>query len=333
MSALRILQPGLCTTVQDRGRFGHQRQGVPVCGALDPDALAVANLAVGNPPDEAALELLAVGPTLEAMADSVRVALAGTAALKVDGTQVLAGRSLTLRRGQVLTVGAIDGFSAVLAVAGGLAIAPVLGSRSTCLKSGFGGWLGRALIAGDVLPLNQDAAPDRPDLACPALPAGSGPIRVVAGPQDDHFTEAALAEFFATQWRVARDSDRMGTRLGGPKLIHRPGGADIVSDGIAAGSIQVPGSGQPIVLLADRQTVGGYPKIATVIGADLWRFAPLKAGDGLRFAAVTLEQAGQARAARQAELTALRRRIVPVAGLHTESLLAENLISGVVADL
>lgn len=328
---LRVLQPGLCTTVQDRGRFGHQRHGVPVCGALDPRALTLANLAAGNKPDQAALEILVAGPTLEVVADSVRVALAGAAALKVDGTPMLPGRSLTLRRGQVLAVGAVEGFSALLAVAGGFELPTVLGSRSTCLKSGFGGVEGRALVAGDELALNVPAAPPGPDLACPPLPNDRGPVRVVTGPQGDHFTDEALASFFAQSWRLARDSDRMGARLEGVPLTHR-GGADIVSDGIVTGSIQVPGGGQPIVLLADHQTVGGYAKIATVILADLPRFAHLRPGDPVCFAAVTLEEARNARAARRAELEALCRQIVPVAGLHTEALLAENLISGVVGD-
>ena len=329
--ALRVLQPGLCTTVQDRGRFGHQRQGVPVCGVLDPRALTLANLAVGNPPDQAALEILVAGPTLEVAADGVRVALAGMATLTVNGAAMVPGRSLTLRRGDILAIGASQGRAALLAVAGGFDLPAVLGSRSTCLKSGFGGLHGRALIAGDVLPLVAATAPPGPDRACPPLPVAGGPMRVMLGPQDDHFSTAAIATFLQQEWRAARDSDRMGTRLEGTPLPHRSG-ADIVSDGIVTGSIQVPGSGQPIVLLADHQTTGGYPKIATVITADLARFAQVRPGDPLRFAAVTPEQALQARAAQRDEIAALCRRVVPVAGLDTESLLAENLISGVVAD-
>ena len=254
--SLRVLQPGLCTTVQDRGRFGHQRHGVPVCGALDGRALLLANLAVGNPPGQEALEILIAGPTLEVAADSVRVALCGSATLKVDGTTMLPGRSLTLRRGQLLTIGSVEGFSAVLAVAGGFDLAPVLGSRSTCRKSGFGGLQGRALSAGDMLPLRSATAPREPERFCPPLPEAGGPVRVIRGPQDDLFRDDAVDSFFRQAWGLARDSDRMGARLEGMPLAHR-NGADIVSDGIVTGSIQVPGNGLPIVLLADHQTTGG----------------------------------------------------------------------------
>jgi biotin-dependent carboxylase-like uncharacterized protein len=334
MTALRVLEPGLQTTVQDLGRFGHQRFGVPVSGALDAEALAIANALVGNRPGEAALEIRYLGPVLEVEADRVRVALVGGAGLVVEDREVPALRSVTLTRGQRLRVPPLRTVATgYLAIEGGLALEPVLGSRSTHPKAGLGGLDGRALRPGDMLPLGGDAT-DRSDLMLRDPPELGPPasVRVVLGPQDDHFTDEAVQAFLDTEWRVSPDADRWGLRLDGGKLQHR-GGWDIVSDGIATGAVQVPGSGQPILLLADHQTAGGYPKIAVVASVDLPAVGRLRVGDGVRFRAVAVEEAEALRRRRETELAALLARLEPARdapGLDERALHGENLVSGVV---
>ena len=333
MSHLRVDRPGLSTTVQDLGRRGLQRYGVPVSGALDPLALRLANALVGNAPGTAALEILALGPSLFVAADSVRLALVGTEiGLTIDGTPVPAGRSVTVPHGAWVAIGGFtDAASAILAIEGGFDLPPVMGSLSTYGRGGFGGFEGRALKAGDRLPLVRPAATPGAERKAEPIDYGSGPIRVVLGPQDDWFEPAAVERFFAEPYTVTAEADRMGMRLEGVRLDHARG-FNIVSDGIADGHIQVPGTGQPIVLLADRQTVGGYPKIGAVIGADLPRLGRMRPGDRLRFARVEPAEAEAARRAQEIALTGLIARIGPVIVTPTtEQLLTTNLIDGVVA--
>jgi biotin-dependent carboxylase-like uncharacterized protein len=337
-AALAVLAPGLHTTVQDLGRIGWQAIGVPVSGALDATALRLANRLVGNPPGAAGLEILHSGPTFEVAANRVRVALAGAGARLVVGAAatVPAWQSVSLLRGNVVAV--VVGRCAAcccLAVEGGVAVPAVLGSASTFVRAGIGGFKGRPLRAGDLLPLGLAEAPERAELHLPNPPpaAEEAPIRIVLGPQDEYFTDAALARLLEAEFRVSRNADRMGMRLDGPALSHR-GGWDIVSDAIATGAIQVPGSGQPILLLADHQTTGGYPKIATVVSGDLAVVARRRPGDPLRFAAVSVEEAE--RLARDAErrLAALAAALEPVTaggGIDLSRLYAGNLISGVVS--
>lgn len=338
-AALKVLRPGLATTVQDLGRWGYQAIGVPVSGALDAVALRLGNALVGNPPAAAGLEILYRGPRLEVAAGLVRVAVAGAgASLAIEGGRTVPGwRSVTLRRGSVFEV--VLGREAVcciLAVAGGIAVPAVLGSASTYGRGGFGGLAGRALRAGDLVPL-VDAAPAGAELRLPRPPdVGKGqPIRIVLGPQQDRFTEAAVATLLDAEFCVSANADRMGMRLDGPKLAHRAGW-DIVSDAIPTGAIQVPGSGQPILLLADHQTTGGYPKIATVISADLPVVGRRRPGDAIRFAAVTAEEAEDSAGVEGRRLADLARSLEPVhdpAGLDLAALYAGNLISGVVGGL
>lgn len=338
-AALRILQPGLHTTLQDLGRFGSQRLGIPVSGALDAVALRVANVLVGNPGGTAGLEMAALGPSFEVVAASVRIALAGGGAgLSVEGAdglrrEIPALRSVRLVRGDRVKVGAIGkSAAAYLAVAGGFAVSPFLGSCSTYVRGGFGGWQGRALQAGDLLPLASDEAGSAPDVELDGFDLGPArTARVVLGPQDDYFCEAAKAAFLGGPYLVTRDADRMGLRLEGTRLEHAKG-YNITSDGIAPGSIQVPGSCQPIVLLADRQTTGGYPKIATVISADLAAVGRLRPGMSLSFQAVTIREAQRLRREQEAALARLPQRLTPVRpdGPDLDRLLDANLISGVV---
>lgn len=336
---LKVLAPGLHTTVQDLGRIGYQSVGVPVSGALDGFGLRLANALVGNSPGMAALEILISGPTLEISANTARVALFGEGASLVcrgESPRVLpAGQSVTLSRGDTVQVVAGSASACCyLAVAGGIAVPLVLGSASTYVRAGIGGFHGRALQSGDFVPLAATGAPEGGELrlADPSSALPDRPIRVILGPQQECFTDEAVAALLSAEYRVTRDADRMGMRLDGPALRHR-GGWDIVSDAIATGSIQVPGSGQPIVLLADHQTTGGYPKIATVISADLGIVGGRRPGDALRFAAVDLETAEalcREEEKRLAEVIASLEPVTGKSGVDLGSLYGQNLISGVV---
>ncbi|MDB5416288.1 MAG: allophanate hydrolase [Rubritepida sp.] len=297
-----IVEGGLFTTVQDLGRHGHQRLGLPPSGALDPISLRTANLVAGNPPGMAALEMCRVGCTLEVQAESVRIALAGASA--AGGVPLLESR--TLHRGETLRIGRIAGGALYLAVEGGFAIPPILGSCSTYTRAGFGGFEGRRLQADDLLPLAFLRAPSRPERRLPhPVPAERDrPLRVILGPQADHFTEAALDALLSADFMVTAEADRMGLRLSGPALAHI-GPPEIASDGNATGCLQVPGNGQPIALLPDRHTTGGYPKIATVITADLHRLGQSVPGTVLRFEAVAPEQARVALARLEAAMAGM----------------------------
>jgi biotin-dependent carboxylase-like uncharacterized protein len=334
---LRVLTSGLYTTVQDLGRHRYQEIGVPVSGMLDGIALRLANALAGNTPDAAGLEILLQGPRLSVVADSVRIALGGAGASidLGDGRQVPAWRSLSLSRGaEFQIVLGREAACCVLAVEGGIAVPLVLGSASTYVRGGIGGFEGRALRRDDILPLALARASERPELRLPAPPdAGRGrPVRVILGPQQDRFTDEALAALLESEFRISQNADRMGMRLDGPRLAHRAGW-DIVSDAIATGAIQVPGSGQPILLLADHQTTGGYPKIATVVSADLPLVGRRRPGDALRFAAVTVEEAealARAEAHRLAEMTRSLEPVRDAGIIDLVSLYGDNLISGVV---
>jgi biotin-dependent carboxylase-like uncharacterized protein len=340
--ALRVLSPGLMTTVQDLGRPGYQRLGVPVSGALDPVSLRAANLLAGNSPSVGALEIAYAGPTLAIEADDVRLAFVGAfAAIDVfadetmrNGTRIAPMRSIRLRRGQVVRIGSLSGGALIyLAVEGGFALTPVLDSVSTYLRGGFGGLDGRALGIGDRLPLVRERASETEEHGLDGLDLAAPPrVRIMAGPQHDHFAASAVARLCAGEYTVGIESDRMGMRLAGPSLAHTKG-FNITSDAIAPGSVQVPGNGQPIVLLADRQTTGGYPKIATVISADLPALGRLPIGAKIAFELVTQEAAAAARRSLLAEIEALPGRIRPLArgGQDIAARLSDcNLISGAV---
>jgi biotin-dependent carboxylase-like uncharacterized protein len=305
-----VVDGGLLTTVQDLGRFGHRRHGVPWAGAMDPAALRAANLAVGNAPGAAALECAVAGPVLSFLAP-VRLAVSGAdlgAVLQradLGAWPVPPGTAVLARPGnRLLFTGRRSGCRAYVAVGGGIDVPDVLGSRATDLGSAFGGLDGRALRAGDQLaagPL-RDARPREEPLPSSAGAHGGRPtLRVVLGPQDDHLTPESVARFLAGEYRLAAASDRVGCRLEGPALEPARGAGEILSDGMVPGSVQVPPDGQPIVAMADGPTTGGYPKVATVIGADLPLLAQVVGGEGaVRFAAVSVEDAQRAaRAARR----------------------------------
>lgn len=337
--ALLVLQTGIHTTVQDLGRTGFQDVGVPVSGPLDRVSLRLANALVGNAPGAPALEMLLAGPTLEVTCEAVRVALVGCdAALEIGGARarrVAPGSSARLVRGETLRIARLGATAcAYLAVEGGIQVTPCLGSAATYVRGRFGGVSGQALRAGDCLPLGVDAAAPRGEkrLAHPLDLALDQPIRVVLGPQADYFTEAAIHTFLSSDYVVSSQADRMGFRLDGPALPHAQG-YNIVSDGIVAGSIQVPGSGLPIVLMADAQTTGGYPKIATVISADTPVLGRRKPGCVVRFAAVSVAEAEDLRRLQEA---VIERRLATLCDadaapvMDLAALHEANLISGVV---
>ncbi|MCL4765033.1 MAG: biotin-dependent carboxyltransferase family protein [Hyphomicrobiaceae bacterium] len=339
--ALQILSPGLLTTIQDMGRPGYQRLGIPVSGALDPVSFTAANLLVGNPPGTAALEIAYQGPTIRIAAESVRMAYAGGGAT-IEALHAESGaaeripvlQSRRLVKGQSLRIGALSGSTVgYLAIEGGFDVPPFLSSLSTYTRGGFGGWRGRALAAGDALLLQRSSVDEHDESMLPPLDLKlPRRFRVVLGPQDDHFTERGVRTFLESEYTVTPASDRMGMRLEGPQLEHADG-YNIVSDGIAPGSIQVPGNGLPIILLADRQTTGGYPKLATVISTDLAALGRLAPGARLAFEAVGIEQAEDLRIAFAAELASLADKIRPagrVAAFDETKLMSANLVSGVV---
>ena len=289
---LRAVEPGAHVTLQDIGRFGWRRFGVAGAGAMDPDALLIANALIGNPPNSAALEFAHAGGVWRVEAASCRVAVTGGAfTLSSDDGPLAPWRSHRLVRGQTLTIGGTrDAVWGYLAVAGGFVVAPRLGSRSTHLRSGIGGIAGRRLQAGDAIPLLLDAAPLTPEARIPQPRRSTGPLRVVMGPQRDFFSSDTIGNFLASSWRVTHRGDRMGTWLEGPALPHEKG-FNIVSDGLVPGCIQIPGGGQPVVLMMDCQTMGGYPKLATIITPDLPRFAQIRPGGLVSFAAHDIETA------------------------------------------
>ncbi|MDI6894638.1 MAG: biotin-dependent carboxyltransferase family protein [Bacillota bacterium] len=290
---IRVMEGGLLTTVQDLGRPGYQALGVSPAGAVDEYALRMANWAVGNPAGAAALEITLIGPRLSFTAETL-IAIAGAdLGPVVDGEPIPMWTAVPVRAGSVLAfTGGDCGCRAYLAVAGGIDVPPALGSRSTDLLGRFGGLEGRVLRAGDELPVGEPGSagprPVPPELV-PVYPEHLL-ARVVLGPQEDHFTSEGVRVFLGSSYQVTPRSDRVGLRLEGPVIRHR-GRADVVSDGMPAGAVQVPQDGRPLVVLANRQTVGGYPKIATVVSTDVWRLGQLRPGNRVSFHAVAPEEA------------------------------------------
>jgi biotin-dependent carboxylase-like uncharacterized protein len=290
---IRILDAGPQTTVQDLGRTGQMRYGIPPSGPVDRFAFVLANRLVGNPDTAAALECTLVGPRFE-MTEPGAIAVTGAdMPLTVNGEAAAGWTTLAVKPGDVIKLGpARTGVRSYLGVAGGLDVPVVLGSRSTYLRGRVGGVDGRALRKGDELSVFP-AGPVKPRRVDPrAIPdyTGEPTARAVLGPQADRFTAAGLEALFGGRYEVLPQSDRMGSRLRGPRIAHVRG-HDIVSDGIALGSIQVPGDGQPIVLLVDRQSTGGYTKAATICSCDIWRVGQARPGQSLRFQPVGLDEA------------------------------------------
>jgi len=290
MTALVISSIGPASSVQDGGRPGSQRYGLVPSGAIDRLALAAANALAGNPPFAAAIEIGPFGASFTARAGAVRVALTGAPRnADIAKRPVNFDSSMTLANGETLTLGfARGGAFSYLAVEGGIQGEPMFGSLSVNARAGLGSPYPRPLLAGDELQVEAASGATERRIELPAI--AEAPIRVVLGPQDDEFSDENKKLFLDSEWKISATSDRMGYRLDGPVIKHLHG-HNIVSDGTVNGSIQVPGNGAPIVLMPDRGTSGGYPKIATVISADLGRFAQIPAGRGFRFKAVSMAEA------------------------------------------
>jgi biotin-dependent carboxylase-like uncharacterized protein len=335
-AALFVIAPGLNAAIQDLGRPGFQAIGVPVGGALDPIMLRLANWLAGNDGGEGALEMRFSGPSFEVRGGPVHLAFGG------DGVEIEmlppfegrypAYRSLTLEPGQRFRVKMRGSGPCYLAVEGGFDIPPVLGSVSTLAVGELGGFHGRVLCAGDMLPLrlSEPLLPGNYTIRPPKF-APVQIIRVILGPQDDCFSPEGIETFLSGSFAISHLSDRMGLRLEGPCVAHS-GGFDLISDGNAHGAIQVPGSGQPIILMADRGTTGGYPKIATVISVDLPSLGRLPPGAHVSFKAVGHGDAVAALRAQDALLASLKATITRYRDPEEElarALLEENIISGV----
>lgn len=334
--SVEVVSAGPMLTVQDAGRFGLRHMGVSTAGPIDPAAMALANALVGNDPGAAALEF--AGPAGSFRANRpLRFAVAGgDCVLRIGERRLASGESHRLATGAVVSVGVPEGAVwAYLALSGGVATPPVLGARATHLRSGLGGVQGRTLRAGDVLPLGADdpALPClRPDVRLEgARPfAASGPIRLILGPQDSAFVPEVIARLTTCAFSVTPQRDRMAMVLGAT-ILPAAAGHDIVSDGTLPGSIQVPGSGMPLVLLAESQTTGGYPKIATVASADLARLAQLPVGAEVRFALIAAAEGEDLWIARQVQLRRLLAglRPKPEGVPSSEYLLSCDLVGGI----
>ena len=328
--SLHILRPGLLTTVQDLGRFGYQQDGLVVSGAMDAMALRVGNLLVGNDEHAAGLEITLLGPTIRFGAAHLLVLTGANLSPTLDGQPVGLNRPIGVRAGTTLAFGApVAGSRAYLAVAGGVAVPVVLGSRATYLRAALGGLHGRALRTGDELPTGEPAPlsqrllqalpevqPEKnwsqaywtpgPDL-CPE-PRPNPIIRAMPGPEYGQFSGGSQRAFWQQPFTVSPQADRMGYRLQGPGL-ERLVDTELLSSAVAFGTVQVPAGGQAIVLLADHQTTGGYPRLAQVISVDFAALAQVRPGQTLRFQEASLAEAQAMYLAQERRVAALRRGI------------------------
>jgi antagonist of KipI len=306
---IAIHEPGPLTTVQDSGRPGQLRVGIPPSGPVDRRAFVIANRLVGNPNGAAGLECTLMGPRFTVQAPCTIAVTGAAMPVTVNAAEAPMWASVALREGDVVKLGAARaGVRAYIAFGGGIDVPIVLGSRSTYVRGRLGGYQGRSLKRDDVLRLGT-APPARPRTLDPRLVpdfAGEPELRVVLGPQADRFTADGIAALLGSAYEMLPQSDRMGARLRGARIGHVRG-HDIISDGIPYGGIQVPGDGQPIVLLVDRQSTGGYTKVATVCSVDLARLGQVKPGHRLKFRAIDVAEAHQLlREDRAALATAVR---------------------------
>ncbi len=304
---LEVLNPGLFTTVQDRGRYGFQRLGVPVSGAMDEFALRAANILVGNEDGAACLEMTVVGPTLRFLAPTRIAVTGGDLTPTIDGAPLSRWQTLGVADGAELTFGDMqDGMRAYLAVAGGIDVPTVMNSRSTYVPGGFGGVDGRTLQKDDVLSSFESNGVASRSVDNIPVYGEEHEVRVVVGIQASAFGAEAIEEFLSTTFTISLDSDRMGYKLDGLTVSHA-GSPDIISDGNPPGAIQVSGDGVPTILLADRGTTGGYTEIATVIGVDLPTLAQALPGQSVTFAQVSIDEAHDALRRQEAALDAIRK--------------------------
>ncbi len=293
MAMIKIINPGLFTTIQDRGRWGYQRFGMSVAGAMDLFSLRVGNMLVGNPEYDAALEATLLGPEILFDCDELISVTGANMGPKINNIPVPMWTTLSVKSGDRLSFSKIQsGLRAYISFSKGLDVPEIMGSKSTFIRGALGGHEGRKLNSKDEIPLGNKSICDTGSY----LPKEFTPkytkdntIRVVLGPQDDYFTDEAKETFLNSKYIITTEADRMGYRLDGPKIQHIEG-ADIISDGIVFGSVQVPGHGSPIIMMADRQTTGGYTKIATVITPDLPILAQMNPGSTMNFKSISIEE-------------------------------------------
>ncbi|KXH81673.1 biotin-dependent carboxyltransferase family protein [Sporosarcina sp. HYO08] len=304
---VQVLHPGLLTTIQDLGRFGSQQYGVIASGAMDPYSLRIANLLVGNEQGEGALEVTLMGTSLAFQQDRLIAITGGDLRATIDGERAPMWRPIVVREGSVLTFDyAVHGCRAYVAFAGGIDIPKVMGSKSTYMRAGIGGFNGRALQKGDIFHCGEMGARSQ-SLVCELKDPLSWSvnyhtllnveqtqtIRVLKGTEFDRFEKKSQQALFTESYTLTTNSDRMGSRLEGAALSLREE-FELLSEGVTYGTIQVPPNGQPIILMADRQTTGGYPKIGQVMTADLPSLAQLRPGGAIQFKEVSLEEAEKA---------------------------------------
>lgn len=320
---IRVMRPGLLTTVQDLGRPGYQQYGIVVGGALDAFAARTANLIAGNEDHAAVLEMAQTGPDLRFNRETLVAWCGADFDAKIGGEPFPRDRAVRVAAGETISFGyARSGLRAWLAVAGGIDVPLVMGSRSTYRRAGIGGFHGRPLAADDKLATGPastwaeqilaslqgtqkraTAWTVRPDTM--GKPAAAGVVRALRGPEWDWFKVEAQLAFFRTEWKATREADRMGVRLDGPELaLELP--REMISSAVNSGVVQVPSSGRPIVLLPSRQSVGGYPRLAAVAAVDLRRFTQLRPGDSVRFEEITLAAAHGLLLARERDLNRVR---------------------------
>jgi antagonist of KipI len=327
--SIAVLKPGMLSTLQDGGRYGFQHLGVPVSGAMDFFSHRIANILADNKADEATLEITLRGPRLRFERDALIALCGADLSPTIDGIIAPEGKAVRVRAGSVLDFGnSVAGCRAYLAIHGGFDAPVLMGSRSTYVSARIGGLDGRALRRGDVLSAGNAKSSAYPGLSL-ALAASkrsfAAPkwavnqhieklgrslqiVRILAGRHWDGFPPAARDALTAHEFRIASDSNRMGCRLEGPGVV-AGGPGEILSEAVTFGTIQIPPSGQPIVLMADRQTVGGYPKIAEVVTVDLHLLAQLRPGDRLRFELVSLAQAQALWLKREQEIITIREAV------------------------
>lgn len=309
---IKVLKTGLLTTIQDKGRFGYQKQGIIASGVMDPIAQRIANLLVGNNEYEAVLEMTLAGPKLEFQSDALIAISGGDLSPSINGKAVKQWRPVYVKEGSVLTFGqAKKGCRAYLAIAGSIDVPIVMGSKSTYLRAGIGGFEGRGLQSEDLLSTGSpsDIAQERvAELAKEAngnaflemdwyVASDFAPnfneqqeVRVIKGREYEWFSAKSKEDFLTSSYTISTQSDRMGYRLEGTSL-YRDNEASLLSEAVAFGTIQVPSNGQPIILLADRQTTGGYPKIAQIASVDLPIIGQIKPGSTIRFTEISLDEA------------------------------------------
>lgn len=310
---IRILKGGMYTTVQDLGRTGYQSQGFPVAGVMDVRSFKIANLLLDNPENEAVLEFTLIGPTLEFTSATIVAITGGDFQPEVNGESAPMYTALYMNKGDILKFkSARTGSRGYIAFSSYLDIPVVMGSRCTNTKSGIGGFKGRKLQAGDYINfrIKRRYLPFflSRKLELDEFDQEEAEIRVIMGPQDDMFSRQGIETFLNSEYTVTSDFDRMGCRLEGPFIAQKET-SDIISDGTVFGSVQVPSHGKPIILLADRQTTGGYAKIATVASVDIPKVVQRKTDHKIRFRAITVEEAQELYLKEVQELDGMRRII------------------------